>query len=127
MIGIWVRELGWWHYIKTKCDYENVLKLIPNYTNRVILVGSSHHNAGDEEKNNSMAYVDRVRRFSEDSGYTTCIRSQIVSPDDDLIWMVSASMLVSSGGGYSMLIRDCAAHLNKTVLRPAKHSLNLST
>lgn len=37
MIGIRRRELGWWHYIKTKCDYEDILKLIPNYTKRVIL------------------------------------------------------------------------------------------
>ena len=124
MIGIRRRELGWWHYIKTKCDYEDILKLIPNYTKRVILVGSSHHNAGDQEKNNSIAYVDRVRRFFEDSGYTTCIRPQIVSPDDDLIWMISASIVVSSGGGYSMLIRDCAAHLNRSVLKEGNGAIS---
>ena len=49
-----------------------------------------------------------------------CIRPQVISPDDDKIWMTSAPTFASSGGGYSALIRECASHFNRSVLQEGK-------
>lgn len=116
--------LGWWHYLKSKCYYENMLSeldatIAAANTNkkhfcakiknakRVIIVGSTVHQNNGAHDENSIKYAQLVSQFFSVRGYEVTTHLDDGSPDNDMVWMSHAPIFVAAGGGFSKLASDC--------------------
>eukprot|EP00578_Thalassiosira_sp_NH16_P001091 CAMPEP_0181139058 /NCGR_PEP_ID=MMETSP1071-20121207/34584_1 /TAXON_ID=35127 /ORGANISM="Thalassiosira sp., Strain NH16" /LENGTH=407 /DNA_ID=CAMNT_0023225949 /DNA_START=350 /DNA_END=1570 /DNA_ORIENTATION=+ len=110
--------LGWWHYVKSKCFYENVLSELISHAKpkpkRVIIVGSPVHKKNGTD-NNSIKYSKLVEAFFVHKGYEV-IRYLDGTPDEDMVWMSHSPVFVASGGGFSRLVTMCVNYFNSTAL-----------
>eukprot|EP00588_Corethron_pennatum_P014894 CAMPEP_0194278110 /NCGR_PEP_ID=MMETSP0169-20130528/10243_1 /TAXON_ID=218684 /ORGANISM="Corethron pennatum, Strain L29A3" /LENGTH=483 /DNA_ID=CAMNT_0039022231 /DNA_START=125 /DNA_END=1576 /DNA_ORIENTATION=+ len=133
-------SLGWWHYIKSKCYYRNMLfqleaatakshknVSLPSTTNtissnnkkkRAIIVGSAIHQQIGTSTNNSIMYSKLVTQFFVDQGYEVTARLDGL-PDNDIAWMSHAPIFVAAGGGFSRLASDCAEYFGGIVFAEA--------
>lgn len=123
-------SLGWWHYIKSKCYYKNMLSQLEaataktnkdvslssitnttinnNKKSRVIIVGSAvHQKSGSTD--NSIKYTKLVEQFFVGQGYEVTTRLDGL-PDNDIVWMSHAPIFVAAGGGFSKLASDCVEY-----------------
>ncbi|KAL3937951.1 MAG: hypothetical protein SGARI_001932 [Bacillariaceae sp.] len=123
------RSVGWWHYVKSKCYYENVLKKMEDIRavsrsdtkkKRLVIVGSAEHLHENTDGTFSkplvsMRYAELVRNFFVEHGYEVTQRLDMDgeknTPDDDVVWMSHSSIFIPSGGGFSGLAADCVTYL----------------
>lgn len=123
-------QKGWWHYVKSKCYYENALKKFQeaeavNATaygaarKRVIIVGSAMHKK-TASSHVSIKYTEAVQRFFVNQGFEVTTRLDGL-PDDDMVWMSHAPAFIAAGGGFSMLASECVDYLGGVSLRPSNH------
>jgi hypothetical protein len=88
-------------YVKPLSYYQNIIKKIQKFPiNKIILVGGYHTDSSHEK---SSKYIERIKTFF--NGYSLETRINNL-PDDDFIFMGSASYFVPSGGGFSLIISE---------------------
>ena len=99
--------------MKTRCFYDAVVRCLPQAPGRrVVIVGSAtagirgtHRNVGGA---NSREYGRLVTRFFEARGYAVESRLDGLA-DEDFAWTSHSRLFLSSGGGFSSLVRACCA------------------
>ena len=90
------------NYVKPLSYYDKInFKNFP--TKKIILVGGFHQK-GDHTK--SYEYVIAIRNYFQERGYKVETRIDVENdPDSDFVYMCNAKYFVSSGGGFSGLIK----------------------
>lgn len=93
-------------YVKPLSYYNSInFRTFP--TKKIILVGGFHKN-GDHTK--SYEYVIAIRNFFRQKGYDVETRIDVENdPDSDFVYMCNAKYFVSSGGGFSGIIKKIVA------------------
>ena len=90
------------NYVKPLSYYNSInFKKFP--TKKIILVGGFHKN-GDHTK--SYEYVIAIRNFFRQKGYDVETRIDVENdPDTDFVYMCNSKYFISSGGGFSGIIK----------------------
>jgi hypothetical protein len=114
-------ELAPWHqYVKPLAYYRSALNLLhlSNLSfSKVTLVASSHHQQSSYLK--SCLYISVVKSFFESTGFFESVRLRTGQfPDDDAIFMSSASFFLPSGGGFSRWLAHIVEVNGGTVIWP---------
>jgi len=94
------------HYVKPLSYYENQLKKLKQ-KNIVLVSGGCKTNTFTKSKE----YINKIKNFLEKKGYKVKIRFG-KNPDDDLVFMCRSSYFISSGGGFSRLIKEIRKLMN---------------
>jgi len=120
-------QLGWWHYLQSKCYYSAVLKMIPASVKKVVLVGSTVHSKtplSSQYIAQNAAYLELVKQFfEEEAGYVVNLRINN-PPDDDMVYMSHASVFLSAGGGFSKLANNCVERIHNGTTFPVSKGWN---
>lgn len=102
-------------YIKARSYYDKELLQVAPDIKRVVLVGSVYHDSNGKNMSNSLVYRNHVTDYFVGRGFDVQYRWDRL-PDDDLVYMASASVFMMSGGGFSRLVMHCMKRLNGTVI-----------
>ena len=99
-------------YVLQRSYFEAVVAALPEAARTVTLVYALGHEAckgraDPRHAANSRRYVADARAFLEARGYDVAERADLL-PDDDMIFLCNAKILVLSGGGYTRLAGECA-------------------
>lgn len=92
------------NYIKQLSYFDILDKNMNTYgLNKIIIVTGSHMNKNVNHKKSTI-YINCIKKFFEDLGKTVILRLG-KTPDDDVVFMSSASYFSPSGGGFSNVIK----------------------
>lgn len=91
--------------VKPLSYYDKVIKYLKknNINNKNILIITGWHYIDTIKKENSLKYIEEIKKFFEKNGYNVTTRLN-EDPDEDFIIMSNSKYFVQSGGGYSRLI-----------------------
>ena len=99
------------------------IKKSPAAKNRIVILGSTGHTNGMSSPgdgalmaNRSHAYVGEMIQYFGRHGLEASFREGQI-PDDDFVYLASASWIVAGGGGFSTLAQQIAEARGATVWR----------
>jgi hypothetical protein len=96
-------------YVKNLAYFNDQFSKFRRGMHVTILCGTHRRDLGMKKTNE---YVAKVKAHLESKGFTTCIRTTH-GPDEDFVYAVFAENIVTTGGGFSLLIKNVHAILHK--------------
>ena len=94
-------------YVYPKTYYQQIIqKLSKENISTIVIVAATYHARGDLEViyKDSMTYVKLIHNLFIEHGYRVLERINCGTPDEDFIYMASATYFVPGGGQYSKTI-----------------------
>ena len=112
---------GWdipYNYTNPLSYYEKVIKYLKKNNIRsknVLIVTGWHFKLTDDKMNNSIKYIEEIKKLFEKNGYKVTTRLN-EDPDEDFIIMSNSKYFVQSGGNFSLSIGKVVKYNGNTVI-----------
>ena len=97
------------YYVKNLAYLDDQFSEFQQGMHVTILCGTPMRDLGMTKTNE---YVAKVKAHLEGKGFTTCLRTTH-GPDEDFVYAVFAKNIVTTGGGFSLLIKNVHTILHK--------------
>lgn len=107
-LAVNVRFLNGEYYVKNLSYLDEQFSTFQRGMHVTILCGTHTRDLGMTKTNE---YVTKVKAHLDSKGFTTSVRT-MHGPDEDFVYAVFAKNIVTTGGGFSLLIKNVHAILN---------------